>query len=320
MTDPAARASRARRRDAWPELPLASWSDTYATLHRWLQVVGKIRMACAAPLPHWWHVTLYVTARGLTTSAMPHGGRAFQIDFDFLDHRLIVETSDGGIRSLPLVPMTVADFHTAVMGILDEMRLPVRIWTRPVEIPDPVVPFPDDREHRSYDPAAVERLWRILLQSDRILTAFRGEFLGKASPTHFFWGAFDLASTRFSGREAPPHPGGYPNVGLHVMREAYSHEVWSAGFWPGGPPVDEPVYYAYAYPEPEGFAAAPPAPAEAGYHEGLREFVLPYEAVRSAADPDGALRAFLLSTYEAAADRGRWDRAALERREGAAGR
>jgi len=298
--------------NAWPALPLAEWADTYATLHRWTQVVGKIRLAQAPPVNHWWHVTLYVTARGLTTSPMPHGDRTFQIDFDFLDHGLVVSASDGEVRILPLAPMTVADFYAEVMEILDRMDLPVRIWPRPVEIPDPIARFPDDREHRSYDRDAAERVWRILVQADRALTAFRGDFLGKASPSHFFWGAFDLAATRFSGRTAPPHPGGFPNVGISVMREAYSHELWSAGFWPGGA-GEEALFYAYSYPEPDGFSAGAAAPAAAFYHTGLREFVLPYEAVRQAADPDRDVRAFLQSTYDAAADLGGWDRAALER-------
>lgn len=297
----------------WPPLPLAEWQDTYATLHRWSQVVGKIRLAQAAPLNHWWHVTLYVTARGLTTSPMPHGERSFQIDFDFLDHQLVIAADDGAVRTLPLAPMPVADFYAAVMDLLDELALPVRIRPWPNEIPDPIEPFDEDYGHASYDPDAAERHWRILLGADRLLTAFRGRFLGKSSPSHFFWGGFDLAVTRFSGRPAPRHPGGVPNVPDWVQWEAYSHEVWSGGFWPGGGLIDEAAFYAYAYPEPAGFTEWRPAPAEAYYHPDLRLFVLPYEAVRTTADPDGAVLAFLESTYEAAAELAAWDRATLER-------
>ena len=297
----------------WPSLPLEAWRDTYATLHLWTQIVGKIRLGLATPLNHWWHVPLYVTTRGLTTSPMPYGDRTLQIDFDFVDHWLDVHASDGATRSLPLAPMSVADFHDAVLSVLDELGVNVSVWPMPVEIPAPIVRFTDDREHASYDRVAVERFWRILVRADRLLTAFRGRFRGKSSPSHFFWGGFDLAASRFSGRPAPPHPGGYPNVGVSVMREAYSHEVSSAGFWPGGTGVEEPVFYAYAYPEPEGFAAARIEPEAAYYHPTLHEFVLPYEAVRAAGDPDRALLAFLQTTYEAAADHGRWDRAALER-------
>lgn len=298
---------------AWPSLALAEWRDTYATLHRWSQIVGKIRLALAPPINHWWHVTLYVTSRGLTTSPMPHGERTLQIDFDFVDHRLAITTTDGEARFVALAPMTVADFYRGVMNALEDLGLPVRIWPVPVEIPDPIVRFTDDHEHESYDPECARRFWRILVQADRGLTVFRGRFLGKSSPSHFFWGGFDLAATRFSGRPAPPHPGGIPNVGDFVAREGYSHELSSAGFWPGGGPVDEPVFYAYAYPEPAGFREARVEPAEAYYHEPLGEFVLPYEAVRRASDPDRTLLAFLQSTYEPAADLGGWDRTALER-------
>jgi hypothetical protein len=299
--------------NAWPNLSLAEWGDTYATLHRWSQVVGKIRLAQAPPVNHWWHVTLYVTSRGLTTSPMPHGDRSFQIDFDFVDHRLAITASDGQKRSLPLAPMSVADFYQRVMDALEELGLPVRIWPMPVEIPDPITRFTDDREHASYDPDSVNRFWRILLQSDRVMTGFRGRFLGKASPSHFFWGGFDLAATRFSGRPAPPHPGGIPNVGDFVNREAYSHEVSSAGYWPGGGGVDDGAFYAYAYPEPAGFREARVGPAEAYYDDTMRLFLLPYEVVRRATDPDRAVLSFLQTTYEAAADHAGWDRAALER-------
>jgi len=298
---------------AWPSLPLAEWADTYATLHRWSQVVGKVRLACATPLNHWWHVTLYVTSRGLTTSPMPHGDRSFQVDFDFVDHRLTITTSDGETRALALAPMTVADFYRSVLAMLDDLALPVRVWPMPVEIPDPIVSLADDREHGAYDPDAVNRFWRILIQADRVLTGFRGRFLGKASPSHFFWGGFDLAATRFSGRTAPPHPGGIPNVGDFVALEGYSHELSSAGFWPGGGGIDDAAFYAYAYPEPPGFRDARVEPVETYYHDTMRLFLLPYEAVRRAADPDGALLAFLQSTYEAAAELGEWDRTALER-------
>jgi hypothetical protein len=298
---------------AWPTLSLAEWGDTYATLHRWSQIVGKIRLAQAPPVNHWWHVTLYVTSRGLTTSPMPHGDRSFQIDFDFVDHQLVITASDGQKRSLPLAPMSVADFYQGVMSALEELGLPVRIWPMPVEIPDPITRFTDDREHASYDPDVVSRFWHILLQADRVLTGFRGRFLGKASPSHFFWGGFDLAATRFSGRPAPPHPGGIPNVGDFVNREAYSHEVSSAGYWPGGGGIDDAAFYAYAYPEPAGFREARVEPAEAYYHDTMRLFLLPYEVVRGATDPDRAVLSFLQSTYEAAADHGDWDRAALER-------
>jgi hypothetical protein len=299
--------------NVWPALPLAEWRETYATLHLWSQVVGKIRLACAPPVNHWWHVTLYVTARGLTTSSMPHGSRAFQIDFDFIDHRLMIETSDGGVRAIALEPMSVAEFYRAVMAGLDELAVPVRIWPRPVEIPDPIVPFPEDDVHASYDPDYVHRCWQIVAESDAVLTEFRGRFLGKASPSHFFWGGFDLAATRFSGRPAPPHPGGIPNVGDWVNRESYSHELWSAGWWPGSGAIDEPAYYAYAYPEPSGFREARVEPAEAYFHPEMGLFALPYEAVRQARDPRRMLTSFLESTYAAAAESAGWDRAALER-------
>jgi hypothetical protein len=299
--------------NAWPSLSLAEWRDTCATLHLWSQIIGKIRLTLAPPLNHWWHVTLYVTSRGLTTSVMPHHDRALQIDFDFVDHRLEVAASDGQTRSIPLRAMAVADFYDSVMGALDSMGAPVSIWPVPVEIPDPILPFPEDRVHASYDPEYANRFWRLLLRSDRTLNRFRGRFLGKSSPSHFFWGGCDLASTRFSGRTAPPHPGGFPNVPLRVMREAYSHEVWSAGFWPGGGALDDAAFYAYAYPEPAGFSEARVDPDPAYYHGELREFILPYEAVHRSGDPDEMLLRFLQSTYEAAADNAAWDRAALER-------
>ncbi len=297
----------------WPSLPYADWRDTYATLHRWSQIVGKTRLALAPMVNHWWQVPFYVSARGLTTSAMPYGGRhEVEIEFDFLAHELVFRTSEGERRAMPLVARSVADFYAEYMSILDGLGVGAKIWPVPVELPD-AVPFADDREHAAYDPAMAQRFWQVLIQADRVFQSFRGEFLGKSSPSHLFWGALDLAVTRFSGRTAPPHPGGMPNVGDWVMREGYSHELSSAGFWPGGEPLPEPVFYSYAYPTPEGFADAPVRPEGAYFHAGMGEFVLPYETVRSAADPDAALLDFLQSTYEAAANALHWDRSALER-------
>jgi hypothetical protein len=300
-------------RDFWPSLPLGAWRETYATLHRWTQVVGKVQLALAPPVNHWWHSTFNLTARGLVTSPLSHGRRVFQIDFDFVDHRLNVVSDDGASRSLPLEPCSVADFHARVMAELRDLGLETRIWTMPVELEAPV-PFEDDHAHASYDAEYANRAWRILLQTDRVLRSFRGGFLGKASPVHFFWGAFDLALTYFSGRPAPVHPGGVPHLADHVVREAYSHECASMGFWPGGGAMPEPAFYAYAYPEPEGYREHPLLPEQASYHPDLREYVLPYEAVRTAPDPDATLLAFLRSTYAAAASLGGWDRDALERR------
>jgi hypothetical protein len=305
-------ASAATHRDAWPELPLAAWLDTYATLHRWTQIVGKIRLAQSPWVNHSWHVTLYVTARGLTTSPIPYGERTLQIDFDFVDHGLVIATSDGGLRRLPLVPRSVAAFYADVMAALDALGTPVRIDPRPNELPD-ALPFPEDHAHAAYDAGYASRFWRVLVQADRVLHAFRGRFIGKCSPVHFFWGAADLAVTRFSGRRAPAHPGGVPHLPDRVARDAYSHEVSSCGFWPGSGAVDYPAFYAYAYPEPPGFAEAPVRPTAAFYSRELREFVLPYDAVRTAAAPDDVLLEFVQATYEAAADRGGWDRRALER-------
>ncbi|HEY2387436.1 MAG TPA: DUF5996 family protein [Candidatus Binatia bacterium] len=302
----------ATRIEPWPSLPLADWQDTYATLHMWTQIVGKVRLVQTPWVNHSWHVPLYLTARGLTTSPIPHGTRTFELAFDFVDHRLIVTTSDGASRTLALAPRAVADFYREVMASLAELDVPVRIHARPNEV-DPAIPFAQDRQHHAYDPEYANRFWRILAQTDRVMRTFRARFIGKCSPIHFFWGSFDLALTRFSGRTAPPHPGGVPNFPDRVAREAYSHEVSSCGFWPGGGPVPMPVFYAYAYPEPAGFAAARVQPAQAGYNGDLHEFVLPYDAVRTAADPDEMLLAFLQSTYEAAADNAHWDRAALER-------
>ena len=295
----------------WSSLPVAAWQDTYETLHLWTQIVGKIRMALAPKINHWWHSTLYVTPRGLTTSVMFYGTRTIQISFDFLDHQLHIETSDGITRRIPLVPRSVADFYQDVMGTLGAIGIEVRIWTMPQEVQDPI-PFEQDDKHAAYDPEYAQRFWRILVQANRVMTAFRSRFIGKCSPVHFFWGSFDLAVTRFSGRRAPEHPGGIPNMADWVTREAYSHEVSSCGFWPGGGTVVEPVFYAYAYPVPEGFKDYPIQPKEAFYSSQMQEFILPYEAVRQADAPDEMLLAFLQSTYETAANLGKWDRAALE--------
>jgi hypothetical protein len=299
------------RDDPWPALPLAEWQDTYATLHMWTQIVGKIRLARTPLVNHWWNVTLYVTPRGLTTGTMPYAHDALKIDFDFFDHRLDVETSGGAAFSTPLEPRSVADFHRAVMEGLHDLGMPVHIWTKPQEV-EVAIPFEEDETHSAYDPDAAHRLWRILVQCERVMGEFRSRFLGKCSPVHFWWGAFDFAVTRFSGRPAPAHPGA-PFLATWVAREAYSHECSSAGFWPGGGPVPEPVFYSYTYPEPDGFRDWPVAPAEAYYSNDLFEYVLPYEAVRRAARPEATLTEFLQSTYEAGAVRGRWDRAALER-------
>jgi hypothetical protein len=296
----------------WPSIPVAGWQETRDTLILYTQVVGKIRLANEPLVNHWWNTTLYVTARGLTTSLMPHpSGQAFQIDFDFLAHRLQVATVDGATRSMALVDRPVADFYDAVMSILDELGVSTAIWTMPVEIPG-AIRFVDDRVHARYDPDAVQRFWLALVAIQRVFNVFRAGFLGKASPVHLFWGALDIAYTRFSGRTAPPHPGGAPNCGPHVMWEAYSHEVSSCGYWPG-PPGEEGVFYAYAYPEPAGYRGAVVAPDVARWSDELNEFVLPYELVRTADDPDALLLTFLQSTYEAAATTARWDRQALER-------
>jgi hypothetical protein len=296
---------------AWPALPLEAWADSCATLHMWAQIVGKIRLRGSAPINHGWHSTLHVTARGLTTTPIPHGLRTFEIDFDFIDHELVVAVSDGTSARIALEPQTVAMFYRRVMGAMRGLDLDVRIHGRPNEVPDPI-PFERDEVHRAYDAAAVNRFWRVLVQSDRVFKTFRSGFIGKCSPVHLFWGALDLAVTRFSGRTAPEHPGGIPNLPDRVTREAYSHEVSSCGFWAGGGAVAYPAYYAYAYPEPAGFAGARVGPAQAFYSTDLREFVLPYDAVRTSDDPDRTLLEFLESTYGAAADLARWDRAALE--------
>jgi hypothetical protein len=297
---------------AWPSLPLEAWSDTCATLHLWLQIVGKIRLARTPWVNHSWHVTLYLTPRGLTTSPIAYGTRTFQIDFDFVDQRLVVETSDRGRASLPLEPQPVSAFYRRLMDEMARLDLRVRIDRRPNEVADPI-PFDQDDVHGAYDPEYAHRFWQVLTQADRVLKVFRARFIGKCSPVHLFWGAPDLAVTRFSGRTAPEHPGGIPNLPDRVTREAYSHEVSSSGFWPGGGPVPHAAFYSYAYPEPAGYPAAPVRPSAAFYSAELREFLLPYDAVREADSPDDALLDFLQSTYEAAATLGRWDRASLER-------
>src|SRR3954452_18556846 len=303
------------RGERWPSIPLADWQDTRDTLQLYTQVVGKIRLANESPVNHWWNVTLYVSARGLTTSLMPHpAGPAFEIDFDFVDHRLVVSTTAGTTRTIDLVARPVADFYAAVSTMLADLGVATEIWPVPVEIPGAIA-FADDRMHASYDSDAVHRFWLALVEMVRVFNVFRARFVGKSSPVHLFWGALDLASTRFSGRTAPLHPGGAPNCGPHVMWEAYSHEVSSCGYWPG-PPGEEGVFYSYAYPEPDGFRHTRALPAGARWDEGLSEFVLPYELVRTAREPDAVLLAFLQSTYDAAATTARWDRDALERHNG----
>lgn len=303
-----------RATDAWPSLPLEAWEDTFATLHRWTQIVGKIRLKQTPWINHGWHVVLYVTTRGLTTSPIPYDERTFEITFDFLDHRLQVQSSDGDERAIPLRARSVAEFYHELLGTLDEMGLGVSIHGSPNELED-ATPFAEDRSHHAYDPEYAARWWRILVQADRMMTRFRARFAGKCSPVHFFWGSFDLAVTRFSGRPAPVHPGGIPRLPDWITREAYSHEVSSCGFWPGGGPHPFPLFYSYAYPEPEGFSSARVEPEGAFYSSELREWVLPYDAVRAASSPEDTLLAFLETTYAAAADLGRWDRSALERGE-----
>jgi hypothetical protein len=297
---------------AWPRLQHADWADTCATLHLWTQVVGKIRLTLAPLVNHWWQTALYVSARGLTTSAMPYGPRYLQIDFDFCDHQLLLRTSDGRMERVALAPRSVADFYAEVMGRLRSLGVDVDIWTMPVEIPD-AIPFEADRVHASYDADAAQIFWRQLIEVDRVFNIFRSRFVGKCSPVHFFWGSFDLAVTRFSGRTAPPMTRAAPNLGAWVMQEAYSHEVSSAGFWPGNGGFGKAAFYSYAYPEPAGFAQAKVRPDGARYESALGEFVLPYDDVAQAPSPDDQLLEFLQSTYEAAADRAGWDRRALER-------
>lgn len=295
----------------WPAVPAEDWTASCETLQLFTQVAGKVRLANTPTVNHWWNVPLYVTARGLSTSLIPHPtGPAFQIDFDLIDHRLDVVTADGGRWSTPLGPRPVAEFHAAVEELLGAAGVTTPIWPVPVEIPD-AVPFPDDHAPRVYDPEAIRALHLVLVEAVRVFTDFRSRYVGKSSPVHLFWGALDLATTRFSGTTAPEHPGGAPNCGPHVMIEAYSHEVSSCGYWPAG--GERGLFYAYAYPEPDGYREARVGPAGAGYDDTLREFLLPYEAMREAADPDTALMEFLQTTYEAAADLASWDRASLER-------
>ena len=297
---------------AWPALPLEAWSETCATLHMWTQIVGKIRLAQSPWTCHSWHVTLYVTARGLTTSPIPHGSSTFEIDFDFIDHQLIVQVSDGRVARLALEPQTTATFYGRLMDEMRKLGLHVKIHGKPNEVPEPIR-FDQDQVHCSYDADYAHRFWRILVQADRVFKEFRSRFIGKCSPVHFFWGGPDLAVTRFSGRRAPEHPGGIPNLPDWITREAYSHEVSSCGFWPGGGAVPYAAFYSYAYPQPAGFAQAPVRPDAAFYSSELGEFILPYDAVRQADSPDRVLLEFLQTTYEAAANLAGWDRASLER-------
>jgi hypothetical protein len=293
---------------AWPALALADWKDTCATLHMWTQIVGKVRLALSPHLNHWWEVPLYVTARGLTTSPIPYGAGIFEIRFDFIDHKLDIESSWGETRTLPLIPRSVADFYHVFMEKLGSLGIEVKIWPMPVEIPHPVR-FDQDHAHASYDAEYANRFWRVLVTADAIMKEFRARFIGKDSPVHFFWGSFDHAVTRFSGRRAPDRPGA--NV---IERDAYSHEVSSAGFWPGSADMIDAAFYAYAVPEPAGFPEFPIRPGKAFYHPDLHEFVLPYEDVRTSESPKAMLLEFLQSSYEAAATLGKWDREALEQK------
>jgi hypothetical protein len=308
ITTAAESTAGSARNASWPALPLAAWQETYATLHLWTQIVGKVRMALTPPLNQWWHVTLYVTPRGLTTSSIPYGTRTFEVAFDFLDHILWIQSNDGARRAMGLYPRSVADFYREFMALLRAMGIHVTINPLPQEVAY-TTPCDEDEKHATYDAEYATRCWRILHQSDRVLQQFRARFIGKSSPVHFFWGAFDLAVTRFSGRRAPERPGAD-----RMTREGYSHEVSSCGFWPGTPggPVQEPAYYAYLAPEPAGYADATVRPS-AGFYGEPGEFILPYEAVRTAADPDATLLDFVQSTYEAGASLAGWDRAALER-------
>ena len=293
--------------ELWPALPLSEWADTYATLHMWSQVVGKVRLALSPRVNHWWEVPLYVSARGLTTSPIPYENGIFEVEFDFVDHKLDIMTAGGEIRSLRLIPRTVADFYAEFMEIIHSLGINVRIWKMPVEVPNPIR-FGQDRTHASYDPEYAHRFWRILVAVDSVFKEFRSRFIGKASPVHFFWGSFDFAVTRFSGRRAPERPGADS-----INREAYSHEAISVGFWPGGGDIKDAAFYAYAAPEPAGFGDHPVRPAKVFYSKQMSEFFLMYDDVRAADSPRDALLAFCQSTYEAGADLGHWDRANLER-------
>lgn len=292
--------------DVWPELHLSDWVATRDTLHMWMQIVGHIRMVLSPPMNHWWHVTLYVTARGLTTSPIPYADRTFEIHFDFLDHRLVIATSRNEWRTLKLEPKSVADFYEELMRMLSELGIQVKIHSKPDEVPDPI-PFAEDRVHHSYDPEYARRFWQVLVATDSVLKEFRGGFIGKCSPVHFYWGSCDLCCTRFSGRRAPPRAGADA-----VTREAYSHEVISFGFWPGGGPVNDAAFYAYAAPQPQGFPSARVRPNSASYNEAFGEYILMYEDLRRAPDPKQALLDFAQTTYEAGATLGGWNRAELE--------
>jgi Family of unknown function (DUF5996) len=293
--------------ECWPSLPLESWEDTRATLHMWTQIVGKVRLALTPLVNHWWNVPLYVSARGLTTSSMCYEKIVFELEFDFVDHQLVLKNSDGSVKDLALTPRSVADFYKQFMNMLHAEGIDVKIWTMPVEIPNPV-PFDQDQVHASYQPEAVRKFWRILASTNTVFQEFRSRFIGKSSPVHFFWGSFDLAVTRFSGRRAPERPNAD-----RITKEAYSHEVSSVGFWPGSGDVKEPAFYSYASPEPEGFKGHRARPAAASYRKDLGEFLLPYEAVRGSASPSKVLLDFCQTTYEAAATLAQWDRSALEK-------
>jgi hypothetical protein len=293
--------------ECWPALPLAAWQDTYATLHMWTQIVGKVRLALTPLVNHWWNVPLYVDARGLTTSAIPYQNDVFEIRFDFLDHKLVLQTNQGMMKALPLAPRTVADFYRDFLALLHSAGITAHIWKMPVEIPNPI-PFDEDTIHAYYDPRYAQRFWRILVSVEHVLTEFRSRFIGKSSPVHFFWGSFDMAVTRFSGRRAPERPGADS-----ITREAYSHEASSVGFWPGGAEVSSPAFYSYMAPEPPGFRESKVRPSPAAYHQKLGEFLLMYDDVRNAPSPSAALLDFCQSTYEAGANLAHWDRPSLER-------
>lgn len=309
MTQGYARDMTAPADNGWPALRVSDWTPTRDTLHMWTQIVGKIRLTQSPLLNHWWQVTLYVSPRGLTTSSIPYRNRLFDMEFDFIDHVLSIRTSDGGLRTVALAPRSVAEFYAETIDALAQLGIEATISARPNEV-DPAIPFAEDHQHASYDPKAAHLFWRQLVQAHRVINEFRSRFIGKVSPVHFFWGSFDMACTRFSGRPAPKHPGGAPNCADWVMVEGYSHELSSCGFWPGG--GEEGAFYAYAYPEPEGFAEYPVGPDAAFYHPDYKQFLLPYEAVRTSADPDRDLLEFLQSSYAAAADLAGWNRAELE--------
>jgi hypothetical protein len=304
---PEAIRSKASDDEALPVLPFDSWKDTLATLHMWAQIVGKVRLKLCPLVNHWWNAPFYITARGMTTSVMPYERRDIEVQLDFIEHKILIETSEGRVVALAMAPQSVADFYKKFMAALGELGVSAPIWTTPCEIPNPI-PFEEDQVHAAYDPEAAHKFWRMLIWVDQIFKEFRGGFQGKASPVHFFWGSFDLAVTRFSGRRAPERPGADS-----ITREAYSHEVSSAGFWPGGGDIKGPAFYSYAAPEPAGFAEQRVGPQAAFYHPQMKEFLLMYDDVRTAASPKDSLMEFLQSTYNAAADLGKWDRKSLER-------